>query len=486
MFGYYGPMLDAILIVVTVVVAIVLRAEPLKRLRALTLPLFLTAAAALAHLLASQFAADQVLIRWTEVALVLSLGFLVARGSLMIIFDWVLIRRMGVTPPRLVREVVALAVYLLLGLFLLRNLGVEITGLIATSAVITVVVGLALQQTLGNLLAGLALAWEQRLSIGTWVEFDGRVGIIEQTGWRSLLMRTRLGERMLVPNSDVGSARVTILGSGERPAAVAVRLGVAYGVPPDAAKEVFRQVAIDIPGVLATPAPRILTVEFADSAVVYECRLWTRTPWRREDLTDAFLTRAHAALARTGMEIPFPQRTLHRPRRVESSDSQDRRREALAACELFAEIPEEALVALAEASSLHRYAPGEAVVQTGEESTALYLVAAGSAAVEQEGRDLATLTKGDLFGEMAFLTGSLRTATVRASDQFLEVIEVDDSGLHDLLEHHTELADQLAEKMAVRRLEGEALRDETGALISPAGLAAQFRKHLLRFVGISD
>jgi len=478
-------MLDAILVFVTLIVALALRAEPLRRLRGLTAPLFLTAAAALAHLLAGQFAADPLLIRWTDVALVLSVGFLVARGCLMVIFDWVLVRRMGVVPPRLVREVVALVVYLVLAIILLRNLDIEITGLIATSAILTVVVGLALQQTLGNLLAGLALAWEQRLSIGTWVEFDGRVGIIQQTGWRSLIMRTRLGERILVPNSDIGSARVTILGSGEAPVAVAVRLGVAYGVPPDAAKEVFRRVATGIPGVLSEPPPRILTVEFADSAVVYECRLWTRAPWRREDLTDSFLTRAHAALARAGMEIPFPQRTLHRPRRLESADSPARRRQALADCGLFADIPEEAQIALSETSHLRRYAPGEAVVRAGEESTALYLVAAGTAAVEQEGRDIATLETGDLFGEMAFLTGNLRAATVRAARSHLEVIEIDEASLHDLLEHHTELADQLAEKMAVRRLQCETLRDETGALISPAGLAGQFRRHLLRFIGIS-
>ena len=478
-------MLDAILVFVTLIVALALRAEPLRRLRGLTAPLFLTAAAALAHLLAGQFAADPLLIRWTDVALVLSVGFLVARGCLMVIFDWVLVRRMGVVPPRLVREVVALVVYLVLAIILLRNLDIEITGLIATSAILTVVVGLALQQTLGNLLAGLALAWEQRLSIGTWVEFDGRVGIIQQTGWRSLMMRTRLGERILVPNSDIGSARVTILGSGEGPVAVAVRLGVAYGVPPDAAKEVFRRVATGIPGVLSEPPPRILTVEFADSAVVYECRLWTRVPWRREDLTDSFLTRAHAALARAGMEIPFPQRTLHRPRRLEPADSPARRRQALADCGLFADIPEEAQIALSETSHLRRYAPGEAVVRAGEESTALYLVAAGTAAVEQEGRDIATLETGDLFGEMAFLTGNLRAATVRAARSHLEVIEIDEASLHDLLEHHTELADQLAEKMAVRRLQCEALRDETGALISPAGLAGQFRRHLLRFIGIS-
>lgn len=476
-------MLDATLAIVSLIVVLVLRVERLKSLRPLSLPLLLTAVAALAHLLANTVLDDPVLNRSTDVALVLAIGFLVARASLLLLFDWVIVRRMGVSTPRLVREVVALLVYLVLAGILLRNLGVEVTSLIATSAVITVVVGLALQQSLGNLLAGLALAWEQRLNPGTWIEMDGQVSLIEETGWRSLVARTRLGDRILVPNSDVAAARVAILGSGNRPVAVPVRLGVAYGVPPDLAKQVFADVASDLPGVVSEPAPRILTVEFADSAVVYECRLWTHTPWRRDDFTDLFLTRAHAALARAGMEIPFPQRTLHRASRPEPRDTLEHRQRALAAGELFSEVPEDALEALSANSRLRRYAPGEAVVRTDEVSTALYLVASGSAVVEQRGREVATVEVGDFFGEMAFLSGSRRNATVRAGDAPLEVVEVDDVSLRSLLENHTELADHLAEKMAARELHGETLRDESGAIVSPAGMVVQIKKQLLRIVG---
>jgi len=476
-------MLDVSLVLFTTLVALLLRTEPLRRLRPLTAPLVLTAAAALAHFLSGALDADPTSQRGSEIALVLSLGFLVARGCLIVVFDWVLVRRMGVTPPRLMREVVALVVYLTLGAILLRSLDVEVTGIIATSAVITVVVGLALQQTLGNLLAGLALAWEQRLSIGTWVEIDGQVGIIEQTGWRSVIIRTRLDERLLVPNSEVGAARITILGSGDRPAAVAVRLGVAYGAPPDAVKEVFATIAGDIPGILKDPPPRILTVEYADSAVVYECRLWSRTPWRREDITDQFLTRAHQALARAGMEIPFPQRTLHRAPHRENTDTADHRLGFLAEAELFDEIPSEALAAMAENSRMQRYAPGEAVVRVGDPSTALFLVTSGEVAIVQDRREIARLAPGQFFGEMAFLTGSLRTATVRATTSAVEVVELDEGSLRSLLVDQPELADNLAEKMAARRLHGESLRDETGALVSPAGVVAQFKRQLLRFVG---
>ncbi len=475
-------MLDLSLVVFTVLIALLLRVEPLRRLRPLTAPLLLTAVAALAHFLSNTFSADPSLQRTTEACLVLALGFLVARGCLIVVFDWVMVRRMGVVPPRLMREVVALVVYLVLGAILLRTLNVEVTGLIATSAIISVVIGLALQQTLGNLFAGLALAWEQRLSIGTWVEIDGKVGIIEQTGWRSLMIRTRLDERLLVPNSEVGAATILILGSGERPAAVAIRLGVAYGVPPDATKDVFMTVARDIPGVLTDPPPRIVTVEYADSAVIYECRLWTRTPWAREDLTDKFLTRAHQALARAEMEIPFPQRTLHRAPRRPSADGGERRLRAIEKSELFHDVPADALAAMAESSRILRFAPGEAVVRVGEESTALYLMVAGEAVVEMKHREIARVQPGDVFGEFAFLTGSLRTATVRATGSAIEVVELDEESLHSLLEDQQELADELAEKMAARQLHGESFRDDTGALVNPAGMVAQFKQHLLRFV----
>jgi small-conductance mechanosensitive channel len=476
-------MRDLILVLLTLVIALLLRAPPLRRLRPLTTPLLLTAAAALGHFLAGALEADPVFRRGTDVALVLALGYLVARACLMVVFDWVLVRRMGVKAPRLAREVVSLAVYLFLGALLLRNLDVEVTGLIATSAVLTVVVGLALQQTLGNLLAGLALAWEQRLAIGTWIEIDGRVGLIEQTGWRSLLIRTRLDERLLIPNSEVGASKIVILGDGEVPAAVKVRLGVAYSAPPDAVKEVLGAVARDLPGVLDEPPPRVLTVDFADSAVIYECRLWTRSPWRREVVTDLLLTRAHQALARAGMEIPFPQRTLHRAPRPSPAGAEGRRLAALTASPLFAEVPEEVVAAVAASSRLRRFAPGEAVVRVGERSTALFVVAVGEAVVEQDGREIARVGRGEPFGEMAFLTGSLRTATVRADRSALEVVELDEGSLRSLLEDRPELAQQLAEKMAARRLHGESLRDETGAMVSPAGVVAQLKRYLLGFVG---
>jgi CPA1 family monovalent cation:H+ antiporter len=161
----------------------------------------------------------------------------------------------------------------------------------------------------------------------------------------------------------------------------------------------------------------------------------------------------------------------------------ERRRSALAECELFHELSDAALDNLADGSRLYRFAPGEPAIRTGDTSTALFAIASGRATVSQDGRRIAILGPGDFFGETAFLSGEPRTATVRAAGEPIEVVEIDESSLKALLEDHPELADHLAEKMAARQLEAEQLRDESGALISEAGLVSQLRKHLLRIIG---
>ncbi len=480
---YYTYVISISISILALLLALFLQTGRVPSMKPLALPLLLTACAAMGTALIDVLSAGDPWSYWARITLVTAVGILSARAGLLFLFDWGLKRRMGISTPQLIRDVAALIVYLTLAVVLLRTLGVEVTGLIATSAVLTVVIGLAFQQTLGNLLAGLALAWEQRLPDGSWIEIEGQVAQIEESGWRSMLVRTRLGDRVLIPNSDVAAARVALLSGGGRPVAVPVQIGLSYAIPPDKVKRLLFEVAIDTPDVLQDPPPTILTKEFADSSIQYECRLWTRVPWYRVNLTDAFLTQTHAALAREGMEIPFPQRTLHRPRPVQDPDLPARRLEHLGRAQLFSGIPVEVLETVAEYSRLLRYAPGEAVVHEGDISDALFLVVSGEAVVRVGGQEISRVHPTEIFGEGAFLTGNPRAATVRAAKDPLEVIQISKTALGTLLEQHPDLTDKLAQRIAERQLEGETLRDESGAVVSPQGLVAQLRRTLSRLVG---
>ncbi len=131
--------------------ALYLRAGRTPSLKPLSLPLLLTAIASLVLSLTNSLGIGEPWTQRATTALIASIGFLSARGLLLFFFDWILERRMGISAPQLIRDVAALILYLALAVTLLRFLGVEVTGLIATSAVVTVVIGLAFQQTLGEL-----------------------------------------------------------------------------------------------------------------------------------------------------------------------------------------------------------------------------------------------------------------------------------------------------------------------------------------------
>ncbi len=417
--------------------------------------------------------------KWAGLVCTLSIAYLVTRAILLILFDWLLVQRFSVPFPRLARDVIALLVYLLVGAIVLQEAGVKVGALLATSAVLTVIIGLALQETLGTLLAGLTLAWEQRLTTGAWVEIDDVLGKIEELGWRSLVLETRLGEHIVIPNSSVARSRLRFLGDGTQQVAVPIRLGVAYGVPPDRVKNILEDVCADLPHVLNEPKPQIFTTEFADSAVVYECRAWTREPWFDPEIRDAVLTRVHAALRRAGMEIPFPQRTLHLAKPREEDDA-SRCLDALSRCEVFRGLASDALRDLADKSAWLRFAPGETIVREGEASTALFVLASGAVEVTHGQESVGSLTAGDVLGEIAFLTNKPRTATVRAL-KASAAVKVDSVALAALLESREELASELAERMAERREElAKAGRVEPEQ--APSGLVESLRFHLAKLV----
>ncbi len=421
--------------------------------------------------------------KWALSVLTIVIGYLVARIVLLVVFEWLLAQRAGIEVPRLARDILAVAVYAAIAAVVIHKIvDIDLGGLLATSAVITVVIGLALQETLGTLLAGLALTWERRVETGVWLEVDGHVGRVEELGWRSTVLRTVLGVRILVPNSSIARTSLRLLGDGTRPVAVAVMVGVSYKAAPHEVKAVLTAVADDIPTVLPRPRPEILTREFADSAIIYECRLWTLRPWSDGAVRDPFLTRAYVALQRAGMEIPFPQRTLHVAPRRRQTDMLPGVVAALGRCPLFSGLSPAALELLAQHSHQLRFAPGEAVVRKDDASRALYVIAAGQVTVEVGGVTVGSLEAGNVFGEIAFLTGKPRTATVRAAAA-LDAVEIDSDALRALLADHPELATQLAERMARRQDDLDAAATAASTPRERRGLVASLRESLLRLVG---
>ena len=425
-----------------------------------------------------------------EVAFLVFLGYLAGRAAMLLLFEWILVRRVGLAVPHVVRDVVSLVVNVVLIAAVLKMvLGIELGALLATSAVLTVILGLALQQTLGNLLAGIAIAWEGRLGPGQWVRVGEVMGQVVEPGWRSVVLRTVLDERVVIPNSRLTDERITLLGDGRQPVAIEVHLSVSYAASPEEVHRVLAGVVRDLPAVASEPAPQIFTRDLGDNGILYACRVWTTRPFADSALRHELLTRAFAALTRAGMEIPFPQQTMHVAPRPPKPDHTGRILRAFSACDLFRGLPEEPLSALAASSRLLRFAGGEAVVREGEGSSAMYAIAAGEAEVTQAraGRVevVGRLGAGQTFGDVAFLRGTPRLATVSARGP-LEVVEIAEGALRDVLTEAPELAEELARRVAGHELAtSEATAAGAGAPRSGRAAVAELLSAILRRFGLS-
>lgn len=178
--------------------------------------------------------------------------------------------------PRILRTLAVWALTFFCAAVLLRvEYKLDLSSLVATSALLSVVLGFALQETLGNLFAGLTLHAEQPFEPGEWVSFGKYSGRVLDVGWRSTRMVTADEHELLVPNSLI-SREVVV--NHMRPQATDVlelTIGVDQDVSPAHAKGVLLEAVKSCPLVLAEPAPLVQLASFTADGVSYRIRLHT-------------------------------------------------------------------------------------------------------------------------------------------------------------------------------------------------------------------
>lgn len=364
--------------------------------------------------------------------------------------------------PQLVRDVGGWILLLVAIVLAGREfLGWNLSQLALSSAVLSAVLGFALQDVLKNVFAGMALQTELPFDTGDWLEVDGEPRQVIGMTWRSTHLRNTLGVDFREPNANLVSARVKNLGSGVEPIAIAVRVGIAYGSPPRLVKDSLEAAARTVPGAVASPPPQALMVGFGDSGIDFEVRIWTRDVHQLTRLRDAAFTRIWYGLHRDGWKIPYPLRHVEiEPAEKIAADKAAwrarRAEELLARIDLFATLPAETRQRLAAAARQLYFDAGERLVAEGDIGDSLFVIARGTMMVSKSGRaigttsvSLAVLREGDYFGEMSLLTGAPRSATVTAEGPG-EVFVLDRQALAPILEADPQIAEELSKRLAER------------------------------------
>jgi len=174
-------------------------------------------------------------------------------------------------PPELMLQLLMLGAGAVVTVIVVRELArVDLVGLLTTSAVLTAVLGLAAQETLKDLFAGLELQLGDDFSLGDWLELsDGARGIVETITWRDTMLLTLDGCRLVIPNSKI-TAELIINRSASGVISNRFEVGLDYDYPPDRALAMLESVARQNGRVLGEPAAKASLKAFGDSAITYE------------------------------------------------------------------------------------------------------------------------------------------------------------------------------------------------------------------------
>jgi small-conductance mechanosensitive channel/CRP-like cAMP-binding protein len=388
-----------------------------------------------------------------------------------------LLPAVGLRPPRIVEDIVVILAYVAFALIRMRLAGVDLSGIVATSAVITAVVAFSMQDTLGNILGGLALQLDSSIELGDWVKVDDIVGRVIDIRWRYTAIETRNGETIVVPNSLLMKSKFTVIWSAEQatqPWRRWIWFNVDYSASPAQVVEAIEQAvsSADIPNVARVPQPNCVMMEFGPSYARYALRYWLTDP-RVDDPTDSAV-RSHvlAALQRAGLRIAEPEYSVHMVKENEAhreavhARELVRRLKALRGVEIFASFSEDELKALADRLIPAPFARGDVITRQGMVAHWLYILVAGEAEVwlEQQGerRLLTTLPAGKVFGEMGMLTGEPRRATVTAKSD-VECYRLDKAGFEEVIRSRPAIAEEMAAILTERNMQLATAQEALGA-----------------------
>src|ERR1051325_11146577 len=417
---------------------------------------------------------DGPLYLWIRWASLFCLGIAFINVASVFLFE-VFLRGLRVKPPRIMRDLLMALGYVVLGIGLLSIPKVDITGIVATSAVLTAVIGLSFQDTLGNMMGGMALQLEHSFGVGDWIKIDGQEGLVRDIRWRHTAIETRNWDTVVIPNSILMKSQVTVLGrrgGAPRQHRQWVYFNVDFRYSPadviEAVETGLRAEAI--PNIASDPLPNCVFMDFKDSYGSYAVRYWL-TDFALDDPTNSIVrTRIYFALRRAGIPLSIPahsifmtQEDVDRQQRKTNEDI-EKRVQALQRVELLNPLTEEERRSLAPRLRYAPFARGEAMTRQGAKAHWLYLITKGEAEVRVSAdgnlnERIAGLHQGDVFGEMGMMTGEPRTATVIALTD-VECYRLDKDSFHDILQRRPEIAEEISMLLAKRRVELEAARED--------------------------
>lgn len=334
---------------------------------------------------------------------------------------------------------------------------VQLAPLFTGSAILGIVVGLALQDTLGNLFAGIALQADQPFQVGDVILIPEQgEGVVEGVSWRGVTIRTFQNKLLVISNTVLGKETIEVAPRGNLNAR-RVRFSTLYTSSPAKTAKLVRESVRHVENVSIKIRPIVRILNLGDSGLEWEVKYWLDDYTKFND-TDALIReRIWYAFQREKIGFPFPTRTIYiesKPEEASTDELLNAAAEQLSRVSIFAPLSQEEIEKLAQSSSIRVFAPGETIVRRGQEGKSMFVITSGAVKVQipenNYQRTINNLRTNDFFGEMSLLTGQPRTANVIAEEE-TEVLQIRKAAIKPLFEANPELMDAICEIIEERR-----------------------------------
>jgi small-conductance mechanosensitive channel/CRP-like cAMP-binding protein len=366
-----------------------------------------------------------------------------------------------------------------------------IQGLLATSGVVAIILGLALQSTLGDVFSGIVLSFSRPYRPGDWVSVEGGTeGRVIEMNWRATHVLTGRRDLAIVPNSTIAKSKIVNLSSPSGVHGTSVTIQLDGKTPPATGSGILENALLNCKLILATPNPSITVKTVNASYVEFEITFFVEELSSAVKAQNEFFDSAFRHLTAAGVDLASPRNQADYS--VEAKPLQKAktgRERLLDLVAIFATLTAEERTAIAAKLKPRSYDEGETLFEPGVVLNSLFIIGTGVISLtrdEIEGEfEVMRLGPGDHFGEIGMLTGAPATAKIAALAP-ATVYELAKGDLAPILEARPQVSQDLCRALARRQAAGRSdATDEVAKTVPVHRLTSWFSDRVHRLYDIA-
>jgi small-conductance mechanosensitive channel len=350
---------------------------------------------------------------------------------------------------RLLQDLIAGLIYLAAVFAIIAYvLNLPIQGLLATSGAIAIILGLALQSTLGDVFSGIVLNFSHPYRPGDWISIDGQTGgRVVETNWRATHILTAQRDLCIIPNSTIAKSRIVNASSPSGIHGATIKIQVGGRTTPSLAADILERAILNCAPILEEPSPSITTKVLNAAYTEFEIDFFVKDLSSTTRAQNELLDLIYRHLSAADIDLALPADSPYRPADGQTSAVPRTRTEMLLKqIAIFADLSAAERTAIAAKLKGLSYDEGENLVEPGVVPQSLYIIASGVLSYSRNDgeidEELLRLGPGDHFGEISLLTGTLPAVRITALTPVI-VYELTKASLEQVLASHPEVSKAL-------------------------------------------